>query len=278
MTQIINLLKLEYAKFRKNAVIGLLSIMFIILMPIVIFIGKEFDNIDLPDELPLISSIYKFPMVWDYLGYVGNWLVFFFLGLISVFIVVNEISYKTFRQNVIIGMTRKKYFLAKVYSAMAISLIATLYYALIALAIGLSHTKGIELGDIVETGWAIPRFFLMSFGYMSFGLLCAFVFRRSGVAVLFYLCYILMIEHLIKWAMHFRYFNNPTINYYPSNSIEDLMPFPWLWIADFALKIEFSKEINFNLLLNKTESTIASICWIIIFLSIAYRVFTRKDI
>ena len=278
MQNVYSLLRLEYAKFRKNAAIGLLAIMFMILMPTIIFIGKEFDNIDLPDELPLISSIYKFPMIWDYLGYVGNWLVFFFLGLISVFMVVNEISYKTFRQNIIIGMTRKKYFLSKVYSNVAISLLATIYYAIIALAIGLVHTEGLEIGDILDTGWAIPRFFLMSFGYMSFGLLCAFVFRRSGISVLFYLCYILMIEHLIKWAMHFRYFNNSSINYYPSNSIEDLMPLPWLWIADFAVKIEFSKEINFNLLLNKTEATIASIFWIAIFLSLAYWVFNRKDI
>ena len=118
MNNVISLLALEFAKFRKSSVIGLLTILYVIMMPTVIFVGKEFKNV--PPPLPNNTIFFNFPTVWDYLGYAGNWLVFFFLGLISVFIVVNEVSYKTFRQNVITGLTRRKYFLAKVYSIVAL--------------------------------------------------------------------------------------------------------------------------------------------------------------
>ena len=171
-------------------------------------------------------------------------------------------------------MTRKNYFLSKVYSIIAISLLAALYYGVIAFLIGFFHAEEFSFSEAFDNSWAIPRFFLMSFGYMSFGLLCGFVFRRSGISVLFYLCYILMLEGIIKWAGHFRVFNNNSINYYPSNCIEDLMPLPLFRFADLIPK----KDIDFNFLLTYTEATIGTIVWITIFLGTAYLAFTKKDI
>ena len=273
MNNVFSLLSLEFAKFRKSSVIGLLTILYVIMMPTVIFVGKEFKNV--PPPLPNNTIFFNFPTVWDYLGYAGNWLVFFFLGLISVFIVVNEVSYKTFRQNVITGLTRRKYFLAKVYSIIAISLLAALYYAIIGFVIGAVHAEEFSFADAFDdSSWAIPRFFLMTLGYTSFGLLCGFVFRRSGIAVLFYLCYILMIEAIIKWAAHFRVFKNETINYYPSNCIEDLMPNPMFRFADLIPR----KDLDFSFLLTYQQATIGSIVWICIFLAIAYYTFIKRDI
>lgn len=268
----IRLLRLEYAKFRKNAVIGLLILMYVITMPTVIFIGKEFENV--PPPLPSNKVFFNFPMVWDYLGFIGSWLSFFFLGLFSVFIVVNEISYKTFRQNIITGMTRKEYFLAKLYTILTVSLIAALYYGLIAILIGVFHAKEIVIADIFDNSWATSRYFLMCMGYMSFGLFCGFVIRRSGVTVLFYLIYILMLEPLIKWAVHFRIFKNGSINYYPLNSVEDLMPFPLYRFADMIPK----KDLNFDFLLSYSHAAIASTFWICTFLGLAYYSFIKRDI
>lgn len=273
MNNVFSLLALEYAKFRKSAVIGLLTISFAIMMPTVIFVGKEFKN--LPKPLPGNEIFFNFPTVWDYLGYAGSWLVFFFLGLISVFIVVNEVSFKTFRQNIIIGLTRRTYFLSKVYSIIAISLLATLYYTIIGFGIGAVHATEFSLTEAFsDTSWAIPRFFLMTLGYTSFGLLCGFLLRRSGIAVLFYLCYILMIEPLIKWAVHFRFFKNETVNYYPLNSIEDLMPNPLFRFADLIPR----KDLDFSFLLTYQQATLSSIVWIVIFLGLAYYSFIKRDI
>ncbi len=269
---IIKLLRLEYTKFKKNAVISLLVFMFLLTMPTVIFIGKEFK--DVPPPLPNNEVFFTFPMVWDYQGYIGNWLVFFFLGLISVFIVVNEVGYKTFRQNIITGMTRQQYYLSKVITVVALAIAATLLYTVICLGIGMYHTEGWTMSDAFYNSWAIPRFFLMSIGYMSFGLFCGFVIRRSGVAVLLYLCYMIMLEPLIKWAVHFRVIQNNTINYYPSNCIEDLMPFPLYRFADMVPK----KDLDFSFLLTYSQATIGSIVWIAIFLGVAYYSFMKRDI
>lgn len=272
MKNILRLLKLEYTKFRKNSVICLLTIFFVIMLPTVTFIGKEFNNV--PPPLPNNTVFFEFPSVWDYLGFAGNWLTFFFLGLIAVFIVVNEVSYRTFRQNIITGLTRKEYFFSKILTISVITSAATLLFVVTGFLIGIIHTEGWTISSAFDNSWAIPRFFLMTLGYMSFGLFCGFVIRKSGVAVLFYLTYIMMLEPIIKWAVHFRLFKNGSINYYPSNSFEDLMPFPLYRFADMIPK----KDLDFSFLLSYNQAAIASVVWIAIFLGLAYLSVMKKDV
>ncbi|MFT4568073.1 MAG: ABC-2 type transport system permease protein [Saprospiraceae bacterium] len=266
------LLLLEYSKWKKNSVIGILLIMFVLMLPLVIFIGKEFDNV--PPPLPSSDVFFEFPSMWGYLGYAGSWLAFFCLGLISVFIVVNEVSYKTLRQNIITGMLRKEYFLGKFLSVLVIAISATLYYTIIGLIIGFIHTKGATIGDAFDNSWAIPRFFLMCMGYMTFGLFCGFLFRRSGVSVLFYLIYIMMLEPAVKWLVHFRMFENNSINFYPSNVFEDLMPFPLYHFADLIPK----KDLDFDFLLPYGTASMAAVVWIVILAGLAYRGIVSRDV
>ena len=272
MNSVFSLLALEFAKFRKSAVIGLLTILFVIMLPTVIFVGKEFKNV--PQDYFSEDMFFVFPTVWDFLGYAGSWLVFFFLGLISVFIVVNEVRFKTFRQNIITGFTRQTYFLSKVYSIIAISLLAALYYGLVGFIIGAAHAEEISLSEAFsDTSWAIPRFFLMTLGHTSFGLFCGFILRRSGIAVLFYLCYILMIETLLK-LIYLKYHMSPIVNYFPLNSIEDLTPNP---LYRFEALIPWN-NIDFSFLLTYQQATISSIIWIVIFYALAYYSFIKRDI
>ncbi len=266
------LLNTEWKKFRKNAVVSLLGIMFLITMPTIIFVGKEFDNV--PPPLPNNKIFFEFPTMWDYLGYAGNWLVFFFLGLMVIFLITSEVGYKTMRQNVICGYTRRTYFLAKLASMVFLCVVGTLLYAIIGMAIGFYHTEGATLSIALDNDLAFLRFFLMSLGYTSMAFFIAFIFRRSGVSVLLYITYIMLIEHFIKWVIHFRMIKNYTVNFYPSNVIEDLMPFPLYRFADAIPR----KNLNFSFLLSYWEAGIASAIYIILFISIAYWHFMKKDI
>lgn len=268
----VKLLFFEYSKWKKNSVIGILLGMFVLMLPLIIFIGKELDNV--PPPLPSSDVFFQFPTMWNYLGFAGSWLAFFCLGLIAVFMVVNEVSYKTMRQNIISGLRREEFFAAKILSIVVLSLCATLLYMVIGLIIGFVHTKGATIGDAFDNSWAIPRFFLMCLGYMTMGLFAGFIFRRSGVAVLFYLIYVMMLEPAIKWLLHFRFFENNSINFYPSNVFEDLMPFPLYHFADAIPK----KDLDFNFLLPYGTAAIAAIVWIIILGGIAYWSILKRDI
>ena len=257
---IVNLLVTEWLKFRKNAVISLLGIMFLIFMPTTLFIGKQWQN--LPKPLPNNSIFFEFPSMWSYLGYIGNWYVFFFIGLMVVFMITSEMNYKTLRQNIISGYTRQTFFKAKLFSMIVLCIIATAIYTLVGLAIGLVHTEGSTLSSALSNNLAIPRFFLMSLGYCSLAFLISFVIRRSGISVLFYLCYTLMIEPFLRWGLHFGQLEikNKSVNFYPANSFEDLMPNPLFRYAE-AIPMD---DLDFSFLLTYEEATIASIIYLTI--------------
>ena len=267
-----NLLSLEIKKFRNNAVVDLFGLMFLITMPTIIFIGKEFKN--LPPPIPSSSVIFEFPGIWSYLGYAGNWLVFFFLGFIVLYTVTSEVDYKTMRQNIITGLSRKDYFLSKFYIVLSLSVFATLYYVIIALAIGYFHNDPYSLEGAFDNEMAIPRYFLMCLGYTSFALFLGFLIRKSGIAIFFYLCYVIFMEIMLKWLVHFKAFQNETINYWPLNAIEDLMPFPPYTFVDNIPR----KDLDFPFLLSHNHAMITSSIYILLFLGVSYWNFSRKDI
>lgn len=266
------LLKLEYTKFKNHSLITILLLLYAIFFPTLIFLGKEING--LPEPLPGNEIFYNFPSVWDYLGYIGSWLSFFFLGLIAVFSVVNEITFKTFRQNIISGLTRKEYFLGKLYSILVISLGATLLYFITAFLIGITHTADWTISEAFDHAYALPRYFLMCLGYMSFGLFCGFIIRRSGISVLFYLIYGLLIDVGIKWLINFKVISHGAVRLTPFNAFEDLMPFPFYRFVDLIPDIDF----DFEFLLTYPQAILTSVFWILIFLGFAYRSFIRRDL
>ncbi len=78
---IINLIKLEFAKYKNNSLIQMLLLFFTILMPTSIFVLKK---VDIP-LLPGAGSFFSFPYLWEYQAYAGSWLAFFFLGYMGVY-------------------------------------------------------------------------------------------------------------------------------------------------------------------------------------------------
>ncbi len=266
----INYLKLEYQKWSKNAVITMLLGLFIILNPTVILIGREIPPV--PPILITTDVFFQFPTVWDWMGFAGNWLVFFFLGFVSVHIVTSEVSNKTMRQSIINGQTRKEFFLSKLTVILALSVLATLYYVICTFLIGWFNTDNPDLALAFENEWAIPRYFLMCIGYMSLGLMLGIVIRSPGIAVLSYWSYILFLELLLRWQVHYRLIKNESMNYYPANAIEDLQPFPFYKFARFI-----PQSVDYNFLLEYNTAMIMTIIYSTIFLFLGYWYLSKKD-
>ena len=270
----INLVYTEWLKFKKNAVVSLLAMMFVVFMPTSIFIGKEFKNV--PPPLPNNSIFFEFPSMWSYLGYVGNWLVFFFIGLMVIYMITSEVSYKTMRQNIINGYTRHDFYISKFAATIGLCLIATLMYLVIGFLIGWFHTDDPDLSFAFDNNWAVPRFFLMSLGYCSLGFFIAFLLRRSGISVMLYLSYVILIEIILRWGVHGKLIGlkNSSINYYPANSFEDLMPNPLFKYAE-AIPM---KDLEFDFLLTYGQAAISSVAYIVLFFGLSYYLFLKRDI
>ncbi len=262
------LLSLEWKKFRKNSVVQMLLWIFVIFFPSLIFIGK---NKDLFENNPLISSadIFAFPGVWKWLGWDGNWMVFFALGFLMVYVISIEMSYKTMRQNIITGLTRTEYFLSKLYVLLVFSLFATILYAIVGLIIGYVHTDDATFSMAMDNNWAIPRYFLMCVAYLSFAMFIGFTIKNSGLAVLTYLAYGILLEPMIRWLGHSELTGgHKSMHWYPMNAAEDLMPMP---------SPDFLSGKASEIFLTTQEAVIISSIYTILFIGLTYYTFTKRD-
>ncbi len=266
----LHLLKLEWLKVRKYKIFRVMVIFYLVLLPACLLITKTFKYI--PEELVSRESLYMFPTVWGYLGYIGNWLTFFFLGFLSVIIVTMEHSNRTFRQNIITGLSRNEFFKAKIVFILTISLLATLYYLLVGLGIGFTNTDTIYFSKIVQEAHLIPRFFLMCIGYMSFGFFLGVLIKRTGIALFIYLVYIMFIESVLR-GIHMYYIRNISMHLYPMNANEDLVPIPFAKLAE-----EFLRENQFSLFLEPHQAALTVCFYTSIFLFFAYRKIKYSDI
>ena len=265
----LHLLQLEWKKLKPYRLFQVLVLLYIALLPLGFLIGK---NIDLPDETGGTISFYTFPKVWDALAYAGNWMSFFFLGFLGVLLVTNEFSYKTLRQNLITGMSRKEYFAGKIIFMLSASLFVAIYYAIVAVGVGLVYTDYIQMDRVFAHANLIPQYFLMSFAYMNFAFMLGILMRRMGLALFLYFIYTLVIEMVLRYYFHIKLFGEASNsrNYYPLNAFEDLAPFP---IPDFGPATDFP-----NFFLSTNEAIGLTVVYSAIFLLLSYRMFMRRDL
>ncbi len=269
----LHLLKLEWLKQKDYVLFRILTIAYIVLLPAALFVGKK---MDLGDGAPFNpqTQFFHFPTVWAWLGYIGNWMVYFVLGFMSVLLVTNEHSNRTLRQNIITGLKREEFFKSKVVFMAVIALAATIYYAVCALVIGLLHADdALYLSTVFKNVDMVPRFWLMSMGYMSFGLLIGLLVKRTGIALFLYLAYSMVVESILRWVVHLYFFKNVSMNFYPLNAMEDLAPMP---LADYA--DDLMKQQGFRMLLTPMEASVATSIYVLLFLFLSYKRLKNSDL
>jgi hypothetical protein len=268
---ILDAISLEIYKYKKNPVILFLVIFFLILTPVASLVSNEFAQ--LQDNLPFKSgNIMEFPAIWDWMGYLGSWMCFFFLGVIAIYIVTTEASYKTMRQNIINGQTRQEFYLSKIFIIVFLAILATIYYVLWTVALGVINAESLNWSEIFENDWAIPRYLLMTLSFMIFAFFLAIMLKKSGLAVFIYLTYVMALESILRWGIHKKIFGIDYMNYYPMNAAEDLMPFPMYKLAENLPDGDSGFE-----LLSYGHASIVCLFFIALFLFLSYRNFMQKD-
>lgn len=269
----LHLLKLEWLKQKDYILFKLLAIAYLVFLPAVLFIGKK---LDVGPNAPFNpkAQFFQFPTIWGWLGYIGNWMVFFILGFMAVLMVTNEYSNRTLRQNVITGLKREEFFKSKVAFMVTVALVATLYYTLCVLVIGLVHLEDtFYFSTIIKDVDMVPRYWLMSMGYMSFGLLLGLLIKRTGIALFLYLAYTMVIEVVWRWVVHLYFFKNISVSFYPLNAMEDLAPLP---VAEKFFGM--IAQQGFRVILTPLEASIATIVYTSLFLFWSYKRLKNSDL
>lgn len=200
---------------------------------------------------------YDFPTVWQSVAHVSSWLLFI-PGLIMIMNVTNEYSFKTHRQNIIDGWTRKQFITTKIMTAFLLSLLSVIVVIISAVIFGLMQ-GGASFS--LEGFSFIGYFLLQAMSYIMVALLMGILFKRGGLAIGVFFAYSLVLEQIIVLLLN-RYANYMG-RYLPLESTDMQIPFPYLW-----------KVVN--KLLNSTPNLTAIFVVSLVYLAAYFFIVVRK--
>jgi ABC-2 type transport system permease protein len=267
------LLKLEWLKFKNNKLFVLAMALYGLSIP-GIYLG--WGSLNFMDNNPLFdkSSFLQFNKIWDMGAYFGNWLVFFIGGFLGIVSISSEILYKTARQQIISGLSRLEFFLAKMSLSGVLSVVFTFYFMIVTALAALVATDdpgSLDVSYAISVGF---RYFLMTLGYFVFGQFLAILLRKNSLITMFlFFSYVMILEPLLRWSVHFKLLEGRSFLFYPMNVLEDLTPMPF--IEPFRQTIE---KVSFSLYLSTGESILFSILYLLLFSALGFYLFRKANL
>ncbi len=186
------LLQIEFIKVKSYrafwAIIGIYALIFLLSTATM---GRM-----MPDS-PLYS-FYSFPDVWHNLAYVAGYLNIL-PSILIIMLVANEYAYKTFRQNLIDGLSRKELVYSKFMLIAAVALFCIFFIFIWGMARGIIAGHFDTIGEMFQKMYLLFYLFIQIAGYMSLAALIAFIFKRAAFSILIFLVYVVALERIIRW-------------------------------------------------------------------------------
>lgn len=167
-----------------------------------------------------IKGLYQFPNIWKFFPWVASWFNLF-LAIVVIVLVGNEFSFRTFRQNVIDGLSRNDLIKGKLILIFSIAVYTFLMVLLAVLIFGLINTKDISFNVIFENSYLLLVYFVQAIGYMTLGLLISILFRNNGLSIIMFILYFFPIEPIIRVM-----FKTEARRFFPIKIISNLTPTP----------------------------------------------------
>src|SRR6056297_2102376 len=140
-----------------------------------------------------VKGLYQFPNIWEFFPWVASWFNQF-LAIVVILLVGNEFSFRTFRQNVINGLSRSDLITGKLIMIVTIAIYTFLMVLLAILIFGIIFSNGITMDIIFEKSYLILIYFIQAIGYMTIGLLIALIFRNNALSIIMFLLYFAIVE------------------------------------------------------------------------------------
>lgn len=226
------------------------------------------------------QGFFNFPYIWHY----NTWLADFFtlfLAIIVVSMVTNEYSYRTIKQNLIDGLSKKEFIFSKFIFLVVLSLLATFFVFIISLILGLVFSDYTGINIITTDLYFLPAFFLKLLGTFSLIMFLGLLFKRSAFALGFFFL-IMIIEKiiyaLIRWQLATEKIADKVDAFLPLTSFRSLLPEP---ISRLNAIKKIGKQVGKTIpdfegvpLVN----FIIVIIWIVIFVYFSYYILKKRDL
>jgi ABC-type transport system involved in multi-copper enzyme maturation permease subunit len=175
----------------------------------------------------LLGNPFAFPQTFHTTAYLSSFFTFI-PAIVIIMLITNEYMFKTHRQNIIDGWKKNTFVWGKMLSVLFITLIVTLFYVAVAVAIGIIATKDFENAQLFNQSQFIVLFFLQVFCQLSIAFLLGLLIRKAFIAYGIYIFYTFILENILgglfklkakKWGADFGH-------YLPFEISDRLIPLP----------------------------------------------------
>lgn len=219
----LHLLKIEWLKIRNYPAFWWVMAITIIAYPAMSFLMLSYYN-KLIGQLPpgtaaiSLSNPFAPTEIWHTVSYLASLFVFV-PAIVVIMLIANEYRFKTYRQNIIDGLSRNQFLTGKLLGVAIISLLATIILIGVCISIGFSqHGATNQHGN--STSYFIGYFFLQTFSQLSIAFLIGMLLRRSFIALAGFLFFMMMLEPILTGLLSS---NKLTLGHYLPFEISDRM-------------------------------------------------------
>ena len=281
----LRLLSIEFHKLKHNRASKALSIIyFALLTSIALIAAIKFDIGPIKFHLAE-QGIFNFPYIWHFNTYMAA-IFKFFLLLVIVSMMANEYSYKTLKQNLIDGLSKKEFILSKFYTVIAFAFFSTVFVFVVSLILGSIYSDFNELSIIFSDLNYLFAFFIKLVGFFSFGLFLGILIKRSAFAVAAMIVW-LIIESIFKGYLYWTFKDikgstdeavNSIMQFFPLESMANLIKEPFTRLGavkSVASQIgeNFTKDYSVGLL-----NIIIVLFWTAVFIYASYFLLKKRDL
>ncbi len=181
------------------------------------------------DQLPGLEAtdlpIFDFVDIWQNFAYAYKGLTIFMAFLVIINI-TNELDYKTFRQNVIDGMSKTEFLLSKLYLIIGMATIATLLVFGFGLVIGFISSPVTDFNSIVKHINFLGAYWLHIILFLTFSVLLSLLIKRAGLVIAILLFWMIIAEPILSSILTYGFDLNFLANILPLETIWGLIPRP----------------------------------------------------
>ena len=209
-----------------------------------------------------LGNPFAFPEAWHSIAYFSS--AFIMIPAVLVIMLINnEYSYKTYRQNIIDGWSRRDFMLSKLIDVAIISLVVTVIYILVTIFFGIA-ADGTTTSQWKQQLQYIPLFSLQTFAQLSLAFIAGYFIRKAFLALGIFLFYSIVVENILVGYLKFK--NISAARFLPFEISDRLVPPPAFW-SKFGPDGEAKYKVVLAAIPTHIALTIAltTIVWVICF-------------
>ncbi len=266
----IRLLKIELHKITSFKTFWILGLLYLLVLGTIVFgmqgyINYIHDMTKQQSPIPIPElMVYKFPDIWHNFTFLSGFLKIF-LGVILLIIIGNEFSYKTIRQNIITGMSRKEWFGSKVLLVLTLSLASTLILSIFILILGFINSPELSFSAVTSELHYVAYYFYEVTCFLMFVLMLGMLVKKTGLAMGILLLYKYIIEPIVVYNL-----NESWKGLMPLRAIGNTIRMPNTQIMRM-LKIEFQEYVSW-------QDMLITIGWLGIFVLVIGLLLKYRDL